>query len=85
MRCWGDLKSLRGQSVGEVRLVTRAVFRICGNEGQPDLQIVEKLATPLQGIPLSSNDCSSGCASDSHILTYLTFLSFIAPYPPPSI
>ena len=45
MRCWGDLKSLRGQSVGEVRLVTRAVFRICGNESQPDLQIVEKLAT----------------------------------------
>ena len=82
MRCWGELKSLRGQSVGKVRLVMRAIFRICGNQSQPGLQIVEKLATPLPG-----NDHSSGCAraSDSHILTYLTFLSFIAPYPPPSI
>ena len=82
MRCWGELKSLRGQSVGKVSLVMRAIFRVCGNQSQPGLQIVEKLATPLPG-----NDRSSGCAraSDSHILTYLTFLSFIAPYPPPSI
>ena len=72
----GELKSLRGQSAGEVRLVMRAVFRICGNESQPGLQIVEKLASPLQGIPLSSNDCSSGCASDPHIFTYLTFFIF---------
>ena len=47
MRCWGELKSLRGQSVGEVRLVMRAIFRICGNESQPGLQLVEKLTTPL--------------------------------------
>ena len=73
MRCWGELKSLRGQSVGKVRLVMRAIFRICGNQSQPGLQIVEKLATPLPG-----NDRSSGCAraSDSHILTYLTFFIF---------
>ena len=32
MRCWGELKSLRGQSVGEV---------------SAGLQLVEKLATPL--------------------------------------
>ena len=76
MRRWGELKSLRGRSVCEVRLVMRAIFRICGNESQPGLEIVEKLATPLRGIPLSSNDCSSGCASDSHILTYLTFFIF---------
>ena len=25
----------------------RAIFRICGNESQPGLQIVEKLSTPL--------------------------------------
>ena len=25
----------------------RAIFRICGNESQPGLQLVEKLATPL--------------------------------------
>ena len=47
MLCWGELKSLRGQSVGEVRLVMRAIFRICGNESQPGLQLVEKLSTPL--------------------------------------
>ena len=47
MRYWGELKSLRGQSVGEVGLVMRAVFRICGKESQTGLQIVEKLATPL--------------------------------------
>ena len=34
MRYWGELKSLRGQSVGEIRLVMRAVFRICGKEKQ---------------------------------------------------
>ena len=51
MRCWGELKSLRGQSVGEVRLVMRAIFRICGNQSQPGLQIVEKLAIPLPRIP----------------------------------
>ena len=38
-------------------LIQRNTFR-------PGLQIVEKLATPLPG-----NDCTSGCASDSHILT----------------
>ena len=47
MRGWGELKSFRGQSVGEVRIVMRAMFRICGNESQPGHQIVEKLATPL--------------------------------------
>ena len=25
----------------------RAIFRICGNESHPGLQLVEKLATPL--------------------------------------
>ena len=34
MRYWGELKSLRGKSVCEVRLVMRAVFRICGKESQ---------------------------------------------------
>ena len=47
MLCWGELKSLTGQSVGEVRLVMRAIFRICGNESQPGPQLVEKLSTPL--------------------------------------
>ena len=44
MHCWGELESLGGQSVGEVRLVVRTIFRICGNESQPGLQIVEELA-----------------------------------------
>ena len=52
MRCWGQLKSLRAQSVGEVSayysgVVARAIFRICGNESQPGLQVVKKLATAL--------------------------------------
>ena len=46
MRRWGELKSLRSQSVGNVRLVMRAIFSVCGNESQPRLQKVEKLATP---------------------------------------
>ena len=74
MRCWGELKSLRGQSVGKVRLVMRAIFRICGNQSQPGLQIVEKLATPLPG-----NDRSSGCARVwlpyPHILDFFIFYS----------
>ena len=44
MRCWGQLKSLRARSVGEV-----SSYRICENESQPALQIVEKLAKPLAG------------------------------------
>ena len=54
MPCWGELKSLRGQKVGEVRLhatVMRAIFRICGNESQPGLQKVKKLATLLLAVP----------------------------------
>ena len=47
MHCWGELESLGGHSVGEVRLVVRTIFRICGNESQPGLQIVEELAMPL--------------------------------------
>ena len=49
MGCWGELKSLRAQSVGEVSeyLVMRAIFRIRGNESQPGLQIVKELAMPL--------------------------------------
>ena len=30
-----------------LRLVMRAVLRICGKESQTGLQIVEKLATPM--------------------------------------
>ena len=74
MRCWGELKSLRGQSVGKVSLVMRAIFRIWGNQSQPGLQIVEKLATPLPG-----NDRSSGCARVwlpyPHILDFFIFYS----------
>ena len=47
MHCRDELKSLRDQSVGKVRQVVLAVFRICGNESQPGLQIVEELAMPL--------------------------------------
>ena len=48
-------------------------------------RLLRRLATSQRGIPLSNNEFSSSFASDSHILTYLTFLSFIAPYPPSSI
>ena len=43
MRCWGQLKSLTARSVGVNS------YRICENESQPGLKIVEKLATPLAG------------------------------------
>ena len=33
---------------GQCVLVMRAVFRICGNQSQPSVQLVEKLATPLE-------------------------------------
>ena len=46
MRCWGEVKSLklkRARSDGEVKciIVIRAIFRICGNESRPGLQLVE--------------------------------------------
>ena len=48
MRCWGELKSLRPQSVGEVSAYTNHECRFQDmwklNAG---LQLVEKLATPL--------------------------------------
>ena len=49
MRCWGELKSLGSQSVGEVStyLVMRAIFGICGSESKAGLQLAETLATPL--------------------------------------
>ena len=51
MHCWGELKILKAQSVGEVIrqciLVTHAFLSICGNESQPGLQLLEKLITSL--------------------------------------
>ena len=38
MHCWGELKA---------KELMRAIFRICVNESQPGLQLVEMLATPL--------------------------------------
>ena len=32
---------------GQCVLLMRAIFRMCGNESQPGLQLVEKLVTPL--------------------------------------
>ena len=39
----------------------RAIFRICGNESQPGLQLVEKKATPLVNCPgsIKANVCLS--------------------------
>lgn len=50
----GELKSLRSQSVSEVRLVMLAIFRICEDECQLGLQKVEKLATLLN---VDVDDC----------------------------
>ena len=36
-------------------LVMRAIFRICGNESQPDLQLVIKLTTPLLSVKEALN------------------------------
>ena len=49
MHCWGELKGLRGQSVGEVSPYYSWV-QFSGYvemKSQPGLQIVEKLATPF--------------------------------------
>ena len=58
MYCWGELKRLRAQSLGEVSTNhVRAINRVknkhfsgCGNEiptrSQPGLEQVEKLVTP---------------------------------------
>ena len=45
----GWVKRLKGSKCwwGQCVLVIRAIFRICENESQPGLQLVEKLATPL--------------------------------------
>ena len=51
--CWG-------QSV----LVMRTIFRMCGNESQPGLQLVEKLAMPRALLPLNA---ITGCDSTSFI------------------
>jgi len=37
-------------------LVMRAIFRTCGNESQPGLQVVEKLATPLVAVTFLTCD-----------------------------
>ena len=39
---------------GQCILVMCAIFRICGDESQPNLQLVKKLATPLTAIILPS-------------------------------
>ena len=36
-----------------------AVFRICGNESQPGLQILEKLATPMRLVRTLYKTCRS--------------------------
>ena len=58
----------------------RAISRICGNEGQPGLQLVEKLATPLltvsvtksiQKVDLGFTLCSDHCIQDVARHVYL--------------
>ena len=50
MRCQGELKSLRAQSVGEVSEYYSCLqfsgYVDRGNESQPGLQLVEKPVTP---------------------------------------
>ena len=56
---WGkrlkSSKCLWGQCV----LVMRAIFRICGNQSHPGLQIVEKVATPLVAVTFLTSDEAS--------------------------
>ena len=60
---WGKKLKTSNCWWGQCVLVVRAVFRICGNEIQQDLQLVEKLATPrvactLKGCWVKGNICS---------------------------
>ena len=41
----------------------RAIFRIIGNESQPDLQLVEKLATPLMCMNFSAEEMRKNIAA----------------------
>ena len=41
----------------------RAILRIFGNESQPGLQLVEKLATPLMCINFSAKDMHENIAA----------------------
>ena len=50
MRCWGQLKSLRARSVGEV-----SSYRICENESQPALQKIRKAGHAPGGERLEGN------------------------------
>ena len=36
--------------LGQCVLAMCAIFRICENQSQPELQLVENLATPLEGV-----------------------------------
>ena len=47
MGCWGELKNLRAQGVGWVSAYWSCVHFSGCVEGQPGLQLVEELATPL--------------------------------------
>ena len=48
MCCWVSKKLKSSQCwLGHCVLVMCAIFWICGNQSQPDLQLVEKLTTPL--------------------------------------
>ena len=44
----------------------RAIFKICGNESQPGLQLVEKLAMPLAGIVQFQHHTAQGVAHQNH-------------------
>ena len=63
---------------GRCVLVLRAIFRICGNESQPGLQLVGKLATPLS-LPLLSDyitfSSSSPLQADEVNFLYSTLYS----------
>ena len=48
-----------------------AIFRICGNESQPRLQIVEKLATPLIAI-LNTSWLNDGTGSRSYAILFVS-------------
>ena len=58
---------------GQCVLVLRAIFRICGNENQPGLQLVGKLATPLS-LPLLS-DCITFSSSSPLQADEVNFLN----------
>ena len=60
MHCWDELKKLkRSKCRGQCVEVMAAIFRICGNESQPGLQLVKSWLRHFRELKFSFNSSES--------------------------